>query len=141
MSTVEYWDGTGVTPSTLEVEVRRLAAEQPEHVYDKDTYPDRLSGARCKYTHTLGDGSKVPGCIVGVAIHNLTGKLVDQGNYAGGVLDFGFMQDEYKLDDEGYRFWSPVAKFLANVQNHQDNGLPWGEAVSLADEPNHEKNW
>jgi len=141
MSEVELWDGTGVAPADLEVEVRRLAAEQPDHVYDKDAFPDRNIGASCKYTHTLEDGSKVPGCIVGQAIHNITGKLVDQSLHGGGVLDFGFMRGENTTDDNGYNHWSPLAKFLANVQSHQDNGETWGYAVNLADDATHEKNW
>jgi hypothetical protein len=141
MSEVEYWDGTGVTPVDLEVEVRRLAAEQPEHVYDKDAFPDRNSGASCKYTHTLEDDSKVPGCIVGVAIHNITGKLVDQSVHAGGVLDFGFMRGENTTDDNGYRHWSPIARFLGNVQTHQDHGVAWGEAVRKADDHQDSDNW
>lgn len=133
MSESEYWDGTGVEPAVLEAHVRQLAAEQPDHVYDKDNYPDRYVGAACKYTHTLDDNSKVPGCIVGQAIFNITGKLVDQEYHQGGVMDFQFMRSEFTRDDEDYGHWSDRAKFLANVQNHQDSGLAWGDAVARAD--------
>lgn len=129
MSEVEYWDGT-LEPSALEFEVRRLAALQPDHVYDRDNYPDRAYGAACKYTHTMLDDSKVAGCIVGQAIFNITGKLVKQEDHGGGVLDFLFMGTEYDRDSGE---WSDRAKFLANVQNHQDNGVPWGTAVERAD--------
>ena len=131
MSEVEYWDGTGVTASILEAHVRRLAALQSEHVYDKDAYPDRGVGASCKYTHTLEDNSKVPGCIVGQAIFNITGKLVKQEDHGGGVLDFLFMRSEHDGDNGE---WNDRAKFLANVQGHQDNGVPWGRAVERADD-------
>lgn len=137
MSEVEYWDGTGVSPEVLEAHVRQLAAEQPDHVYDKDAYPDRGVGAACKYTHTLEDDSKVPGCIVGQAIFNITGKLVNQENHGGGVLDFGFMRSEY---DRNYE-WSDRARFLSNVQSHQDNGVPWGTAVARADDKSNTGNW
>lgn len=131
----EYWDGTGVTAGTLEGEVRRLAAEQPDHVYDATNFPDLKIGAKCKYTHTLEDKSQVPGCIVGQAIFNLTGKLVNQEIHGGGVLDFRFMRDEYNLG------WSDRARFLANVQYHQDMQKPWGLAVTLADDKSHPENW
>lgn len=137
MSEVEYWDGT-LEPSALEFEVRRLAALQPDHVYDKEAYPDRFIGASCKYTHTLDDGSKVPGCIVGQAIFNITGKLVKQEDHGGGVVDFAFMRTEYDRNDGT---WSDRAKFLANVQNHQDNGVPWARAVERADDKTDTENW
>lgn len=132
MSEVEYWDGTGVEPAVLEAHVRQLAAEQPDHVYNKDNWPDRNVGASCKYTHTLEDGSKVPGCIVGQAIFNITGKLVNQEDHGGGVLDFGFMRSEY--DRENGDGWTDRAKFLANVQAHQDNGEPWARAIERAED-------
>lgn len=138
MSSVEYWDGTGVEPAVLEAHVRQLAAEQPDHVYDKDAYPDRGVGAAYKYTHTLEDDSKVPGCIVGQAIFNITGKLVNQADHDGGVLDFGFMRSEY---DRVIEEWSDRAKFLANVQGHQDNGVPWATAVARAEDHNDTENW
>lgn len=131
MSEVEYWDGTGVTASILEAHVRQLAEKRAEHVYDKNEYPDRNTGSACKYTHTLEDHSQVPGCIVGVAIHEITGKLVNQDNHNGGVLDFLFMRSEFDSDTGE---WSDRAKFLANVQGHQDNGVPWGRAVERADD-------
>lgn len=138
MSEVEYWDGTGVTPSILEAHVRQLAASQPDHVYDKDEYPDVSVGSQCKYTHTLEDNSKVPGCIVGQAIFNITGKLVKQADHGSGVLDFAFMRSEYDRDNGE---WSDRAKFLANVQSHQDNRDPWGTAVARADDPFDSGNW
>ena len=132
MSEVEYWDGTGVEPAVLEAHVRQLAAQQPDHVYDKEAYPDRYIGSSCKYTHTLDDGSKVPGCIVGQAIFNITGKLVKQEDHSGGVLDFLFMRSENNRESGGG--WSERAKFLGNVQSHQDNGVPWARAVERADD-------
>lgn len=138
MSEVEYWDGTGVEPAVLEAHVRQLAAEQPDHVYDKDAYPDRYYGASCKYTHTLDDNSKVPGCIIGQAIFNITGKLVKQEDHGGGVLDFLFMRSEYDRENGE---WNDRARFLSNVQTHQDNGIPWGTAVARADNPRYTGNW
>lgn len=138
MSEIEYWDGTGVEASVLEAHVRQLAAEQPEYVYNPKSFPDTGSGARCKYTHTLEDGSKVPGCIIGQAIFNITGKPVDQWRDSGGVLDFKFMRDA-ELDNFAGD-WSDRAKWLANVQSHQDRGISWGEAVRRADDPNEESN-
>ena len=138
MSEVEYWDGTGVETSVLEAHVRQLAAEQPEHVYRATSFPDVWEGSKCKYTHTLEDESQVPGCIVGVALHQITGKLVDQSRNGGGVLNFYFMRNAEFTSEFG---WSDRAKWLANVQNHQDHGVAWGEAVRRADDPSEETNW
>lgn len=138
MSSVEYWDGTGVDAPVLEAHVRQLAAKQPDHVYDYNEYTDSTVGANCKYTHTHLDGSQVPGCIVGQAIFNITGKLVRQADHGGGVLDFGFMRTEYDRDSGE---WSDRAKFLANVQSHQDNKIPWGTAVARAEDTNDTGNW
>lgn len=130
----EYWDGTGVTPEALEEEVRRLAAEQPDYVYDSKDFDDTRGGwsiPTCRYTHIQDDGAKVPGCIIGKAIYNLTGKLVNQqGSGIGGVLDFGFMKPER---DESFE-WTSRARFLGKVQNMQDEGYPWGHAVQRASE-------
>lgn len=138
MSEVEYWDGTDVDAAILEVHVRQLGAQRPNHIYDYNEYPDRGDGANCKYTHTLEDNSKVPGCIIGQAIFNITGKLVDQRFYDGGVLDFPFMRDEYDWDNGE---WTDRAKFLANVQYHQDSQVSWGEAVERADDKTDTRNW
>lgn len=131
----EYWDGTGITAEQVGAEVRKLAAKRPEYVYDPENYPDFNDGnARCKYTHTLGDGeTKVPGCIIGQAIFSLTGNPVDQSVHAGGVADLPFMA--------GVASRHKTGTFLKNVQRNQDMKMSWGEAVSAADDPDDEHNW
>lgn len=128
----EYWDGTGVTAEALVEEVRRLAAEQPDYMYDPTNFDDTSDGCalpKCRYTHYQNDGTRVPGCIIGKAIYNLTGKLVDQAVTGGGVLDFPFMQEEYAYASG----WSDQARWLAAVQRNQDEKMYWGRAVELAD--------
>jgi hypothetical protein len=128
----EYWDGTGITPEDLEAEVIRLAAEQPDHVYSPTKFYGTLQGEYtpspwCRYTHIQEDGAPVPGCIIGQAIFNLSGKPVDQDTSQGTVCDFPFMQGEYIVPG-----WSQRAKFLSYVQSKQDAGMSWGQAVAEA---------
>jgi len=74
-----------------------------------------------------GGGKAVPGCIVGQAIFNLSGKPVDQATAQGTVLNFPFMRREFiDLD------WSDRARFLSLVQAKQDSGMSWGRAVAEA---------
>lgn len=129
----EYWDGTGITPEDLEAEVIRLAAEQPDHVYSPSKFYDINQEAeyppapRCRYTHMQEDGTPVPGCIIGQAIFNLSGKPVEQATAQGTVLDFPFMREELINFS-----WNDRARFLNLVQSKQDGGRPWGEAVAYA---------
>lgn len=118
-----YWDGTGITAEQVEAEVRRLALERPGYAYSPSNFPDSGWGSSCKYTHTLGDGEECPGCIIGVAIFNLTGRLVDQRRHGVAVANLPFMADHYN---------SRVGAFLRSVQNLQDGGETWGNAVRSA---------
>lgn len=109
-------------------EVRRLAEEKPDFVYsDQEVAVGECSYFGCTIGNTAGQA-----CIVGQALANLN---VD-------------MSDLKRKEDSGYGMaiaevlgWRVVdilytereAKWLGDVQYHQDFGKPWAKVVALAD--------
>lgn len=109
-------------------EVRRLAEEQPDFVYtDQEVANEECSYFGCAIGNTTGQA-----CIVGQSLANLN---VD-------------MSDLKRKEDNGYGMsiaevlgWRVVdipytereAKWLGDVQYHQDRGETWAQAVALAD--------
>ena len=116
-----HWGCAVIKVSDLWAEVKRVAAEQPDYVYDK---PD----GNCSYEV----GGK-PSCLVGHAMFRLGMPLdlirrCDRAGAIGHVLDeFGGEFDESGDDKGVYR------TLLVWAQGGQDSGLPWGEAVSEAE--------
>lgn len=99
-------------------EVRKIAAEKPAFVY---TPPNM---ARCV---NVSDGQ--PSCLVGHAFWNLgliDASFEEQENNAGGVYSLTQILGLH-LPEKEYNW-------LAQVQDNQDRGLPWGEAVKDADD-------
>lgn len=100
--------------SALWDEVKKVAAENPDHVY-----PEQY----CQYQH-----NGKPSCIVGQALHRLgvpvdTLAELDEG---GGAVVAGLPQmrpDLFEVDSVSDLF------ALSDAQEAQDNLLPWGEAV------------
>lgn len=108
---------TAVTADQIIAEVRRLAAERPDYVYEKPP-----GSTFCLYRHE--DGS--PGCIFGQALDNL-GVGLDEHTYGTiGIVLF----------DLGVAKTDQQANWMTSVQHYQDNGRPWAEAVAKADEEN-----
>ncbi|MGW1739993.1 hypothetical protein ACWCPQ_14405 [Nocardia sp. NPDC001965] len=110
-----------ITDQTLVAEVRRLAAENPNFVYQK---PE--GSIFCVYVEQDSDGNKVGSCILGQAMINLgvpAEKLVGSGGFAGLALDLLDMEISEKV-----RWWAVA------VQGKQDKEIPWGRAVEIADE-------
>ena len=108
-----------ITFEQLETEVRRLAAENPDKVYES------FEG-NCYYNPTERDGKPYEACIFGQAFANLgetVGRVCE-----GRAIDFvlakkGVVVDQYQRKD----FWA------REVQDGQDSGLPWSGAVARAD--------
>lgn len=97
-------------------EIRRLAAENPDHVD-----PNVARGIPCKY---FQDGQ--PSCIIGHAAHNLyPGRFLDDYECKPGFL---ILSDLDPNNPYVVREWADY------VQECQDAGKSWSEAVSLADE-------
>lgn len=99
-----------ITLSEAQERVRALAAEQP-HKTASCQYFDRETGAPC--------------CIVG---HAFADELREAGVDADPYLNTKIVPLLGGLFDQAAKNW------LHAVQYSQDQGIPWGEAVELADE-------
>ena len=107
-----------VKVSELWAEVLKVAQEQPEHVYEKGEF------GRCNY-----ERNGEPSCIVGHAMHRLGVSTFDLREFdASGdsaiedIIEAN--QDLFDRDDK------LSMELLIDAQNSQDQGLPWGLAVS-----------
>lgn len=105
-----------VNPDALIATMRRLAAE----------HPDRT--AECQYTRRedeFDDSTPLvaPVCIVGVALHELGVGLETLNFYEGSNVNQLIQADVESKN--GWLFW---------VQNQQDLGDTWAEAVASADD-------
>lgn len=111
----------------IQAEIRRLAAEKPDYVYQS---PHGPNGA-CMYTEIDSDTDKrVGSCIVGQALINLgvsaEAMKTHEGESALSVIS-----------GNGELMWyeaPPVMRWISNVQHGQDNGRAWAAAVERADE-------
>ena len=104
-------------------EVRRLAAEQPDFVYERPMVEDEhgrwVESSRCQYLHADG-----PGCIIGHAMAGI-GVSVPVTCEGKGVRDvLRFFGIDFTVDE---------GLFLATVQRAQDRGERWGYAIGEAD--------
>lgn len=107
-------------------EVRRLAAADPTFTYSKPAH----DGA-CHYFPTPGNPH---GCIIGAAARNLGVDLDDpiyEGRTARGVLE-EVLDFDFDFDRAGETYLTLL--WLTDVQNAQDNGQTWGEAITHADD-------
>jgi hypothetical protein len=117
--------------------IRAQAAANPAKVYKPNAHRNQ-----CEYVTDLHSDEPKPGCIVGAALLPM-GVPVDV---------FGFMEGKYTPFNEmgvgalltamnkveGYSTnageYSQDMTWLLAVQNYQDQGCPWAEAVTNADE-------
>ena len=113
-----YWGCAVIKVSDLWAEVKKVAAEQPDYVYEKPA-------DGCAYEV---DGK--PSCLVGHAMFRLGMPLdlirrCDSEGPIEHVLDEVCGEFDESGDDRGvYR------TLLGWTQGAQDSGKPWGEAVS-----------
>lgn len=111
-------------------EVRRLAEEQPDFVYSKQEGAN--ANEDCSYFGCFIGNTTGQACIVGQALAKLSVDMSDLKReedkgfgmgiaeaLVGGVVDIPYTERE--------------AKWLGDVQNHQDLGESWAQAVVLAD--------
>jgi hypothetical protein len=106
-------------------QVRALAQEWPEHVYEPPAGPVD-SGNRCSYLV----GSDGHGCIVGQALLRL-GVNPDALSRVEGQEAATAVSEVAHLDASND--W-PELDWLNHVQEAQDERKPWGVAVAAADE-------
>lgn len=122
------------TTSDLVAEVRRLAAEDPDHVYRPpvhDVGEENPTWADCSYV--TGEDGK--GCLIGQALSNLGVPFEELVKFEGYnvVMTLGLMGlvDEDHVSDRAAH--TDEECFLMRVQYEQDDSRPWGEAVESAE--------
>lgn len=106
-----------ITAKDIENEVREIAAAHPDYIYD-----DFDEEQRCRYINN-GKGS----CIVGKALVNLGINPEEIIRLEGSPANLA-VSELVDPGEEASLYW------LDYVQSEQDNEIPWGEAVLIADE-------
>lgn len=111
------------TLDELEQEVRRLAAEQPDKVYEPQIelmYGDPTNTS-CLYWH---EKENAPGCIYGHALTNLgiPRHYFNEGEAIDSLLAALFGLTE-----------ADIPRWFADVQLQQDDHVSWSDAVREAD--------
>ena len=114
-----------ITVKQLELEVRRLANENPDYIYK---FPANTT--TCRYIdHATNTGS----CLFGQALVNLGVPTEEFGMFEGrgittlygGLVARGLLEPTPPTE---------YVEWFAGVQMGQDTGNPWGTAVANADE-------
>lgn len=93
-----------------------VVSKKPEYVYQNPTGDER-----CLYVHPSASGPSC-GCLVGTVLHDLGVSLEVLVGYEG--ADAWNVAVELGLSDQS-------KAFLYLLQGHQDNGVPWGQALEL----------
>ena len=113
-------------------EVRRLAAERPDFVYDDQ--PERIGATRPYHHGADGEGNGA-GCIIGEAAKALgasraTLRRMDDGRTLREALSLALRRPIAASVTRGEQeaIW-----WLGSVQVSQDMGESWGSAVEKAD--------
>ena len=114
------------------LEAMRAAVEEKgeKYVYQRPKNPHIPGDKLGSCLNTSADG-KEPGCLVGNVFHRLgvplewlfTPEIIN--NSAGGVISALRQREEYEFDEKSY-------KLLAEAQSLQDQGAPWGQALTNA---------
>ena len=110
-------------PEAVIEEVRRLAAEDPNKIYQRSSQLHGRDVPQCFYRPTPEEPD---GCIMGQAFRNLGFLGIDLPIYDGMGVDSFF--DVNIMTEDNH----PVA-WLVHVQNEQDMGQTWEKAVATAD--------
>lgn len=138
--TTEFWN-----PETQRINVAELAdAVRQASLNDPNKVYQRPKGSGCLYTHEADDGQGlVPGCIVGQAVFNITGNVVQQSalntavNGSAWVSALHIVEGEV-VDGDFTLVKDPLTRYLVrwlrNVQSKQDDGNTWAKSVAYADE-------
>lgn len=134
------WNSLRIDPDLMIQTVREIAAEQPDHVYEKP-----FDSAGCFYTNPGREDGY--GCIFGQAMRRLgypipAGTRDENRNYSneyiscpitGGIASdswgrvFGFEGEYSSWESDSRWIW------MSRVQSAQDRGQTWADAVALAD--------
>lgn len=118
----------------LAEEVRKLAVERPDYVYDPPGIDEeKPRGGPCLYVHDRGTPGERPGCIIGHALtrlgYSIPEKLEGQTALRAGaelILDLDALQSGiYEIGGDA----RIILNALDDVQGEQDEGKPWGVAA------------
>lgn len=132
---VQLFEGETKLGRKLIADVRAVAAERPDHIYEKPNVGSDIENARtCVY---VWNGK--PSCLIG------------QGLWRGGLIDALFADEE--MNYEGILhladsdWWTNIKEYaslsdrevawLRDAQRVQDAGEPWGAAIVEADTQDH----
>ena len=106
--------------------VRKLARKHPKVWYDKG------KESYCCYSRGLCSNNSV-GCIFGQVLSSYGIDVVSIDNR--GAEDIDALLSELGIN------WEDVDQdWFREVQEHQDNGMTWGESIELADKYINDKN-
>ncbi len=114
-----------------------VAANGHDYVYEKGQFEvegiwgDVEMKPLCAYLHPDSEGNlTVPGCIVGVVLHNLGVPKEDIARYNLGPTASVISE---RLEEDGIaRVTGKARSLLGWAQGRQDHETPWGEAVADA---------
>lgn len=117
-----------IADGALVAEVRRLAAERPDFVYEKQATDEWWASGACLYVHQDEHQGLVAGCLIGHALANLGVPLEL-------LSEFDRSGDDTSADALLPKFGvsGTVTLWAMQAQLEQDEGQPWGRAVELAD--------
>jgi hypothetical protein len=115
-----------VTATEIIQEVRRLAAERPDYVYDEGEEPEGGDSIRCFYWK-----DDRPSCIFGHALFRL-GVTPERLQAADAVAPVGD-SIESLLNRLAVGETPTETQWMGTVQRRQDDGWAWGEAVAATD--------
>lgn len=104
-----------------------IAEMGAHHVYlsPDGTGPDGVDGT-CQYVHTAADGSRAPGCLIGVWLARRgvdLATMAAQRNRTADVYVPALLRDKIEVE---------ALYLLRRTQAHQDLGRPWGSALARA---------
>jgi hypothetical protein len=121
-----------ITQYDVVQEVRKIAAERPDFIYRKPQYKSNgvlVDSASCMYINSPEGEEPIPGCIFGHALLNL-GVEPDRIRKYEGAIASSIVRNllrEATVDVLN-------ADWMNKVQDAQDDGVAWGDAVASADE-------
>ena len=108
-----------ITLEQVKAEVIKLGQEQPDFIYNPAYDPLEFS-ISCFYTEGAKDGPECNGCIFGQALQNL-GVPLEKLETTQTI--------EFLLSDLGIAVTTEESHHLRKVQEQQDTGKTWGEAI------------
>lgn len=112
--------------SMLEANVRAIAAQFPDRIYQQSKKAG--SGPSCLYVR---DGK--PDCLIAQGAF-MAGMDIATLAYFDAIADGAIEDSGAEYVFEPYGFTTIELAWLKRVQQLQDDGVPWGKAVRMADE-------